>query len=97
MRGRYDGDRTRLYLGTGSGGEKHGERGFWGPYGNGFVGGVGVGYLGGYGYGQGQAHCYGYTPGPVAVRGHGGYNRNGEYVGNPYARRKGGLLGCFGL
>jgi hypothetical protein len=102
LRGWYDGDKVRLYLGKGSAGQKHGEQGWWGPYGNGFWGGQnnggwGAAYSGGGWHGQGYRGG-GNIPGNIAVRGQVGYGLDGKYQGNPHNRRAGGWsLGCFGL
>ena len=96
LKGRYDGDKVRFYLGKGSAGEKQGARGMWGPYGNGYWPNQNGGYGGAGWYGQ-QQQMGGYTPGHVAVMGQGGYSWNGAYVGNPYGMRRGGRFGCFGL
>jgi hypothetical protein len=75
LKGNYDGDRVRLYLGKGGAGERAARYGMWGPYGNGFWGGghLGngergwvattggqMGYTGGYYMGYGMGYGGGY-------------------------------------
>ena len=103
LKGKYDADKIRLYLGKGMKGERQGRMGLWGPYGNGYwpnQGGQGrwsgwnsgSGASGGGLYGGGQ----GYLPGNYAVRGNGGYGWGGGYRGRQAYSRPPGMC-CFGF